>query len=297
MTRGDMTLPWRADFAATAPFHHVAHLAEPLASADWPTLRRLNSLAEARGLLNAAGLPLRFAAQQVRCGQWDYEAGILASGVVPSREGNWHDLLNALTWLTFPHAKAALNAVQCGELGQRREATRGPLSDAAVAQASRLHRPSRWEARRGPLSDAATLFDESGLLLLGRDGELAELLAARRGREAFVVRRHAWQDVRAYAFGHALLEKLLSPWPGITAKCLFLRVESLPEEGMPATWLDAALAEAWRDGRVRRPAELFPLPVLGVPGWWPANADAAFYQDSQVFRPLPGVANDVTQSA
>ncbi len=272
-----MTSPWRADFTASAPFHHLAHLAEPLAGSDWPTLQRLNTLAEAQGLLNAAGLPLRFAAQQVRCGQWDYEAGILASGVVPSREGNWHDLLNALTWLAFPHAKAALNAVQCGELGQRRG--------------------QRREARRGPLSDAATLFDESGLLLLGQDGELAELLAARHWREAFLARRPAWDNVRVYAFGHAVLEKLLAPWPGITAKCLFLRVDSLPEAGSPAAWLDAALAEAWRDGRVSRPADLFPLPVLGVPGWWPANNDAAFYQDSRVFRPFPGVTNDVTRSA
>jgi Protein of unknown function (DUF3025) len=28
-----------------------------------------------------------------------------------------------------------------------------------------------------------------------------------------------------------------------------------------------------------------PLPVLGVPGWWPANEDPAFYADVGVFRP------------
>ena len=28
-----------------------------------------------------------------------------------------------------------------------------------------------------------------------------------------------------------------------------------------------------------------PLPVLGVPGWWAANADPAFYDDAEVFRP------------
>ena len=28
-----------------------------------------------------------------------------------------------------------------------------------------------------------------------------------------------------------------------------------------------------------------PLPVLGVPGWWPANGAAGFYDDEQVFRP------------
>ena len=28
-----------------------------------------------------------------------------------------------------------------------------------------------------------------------------------------------------------------------------------------------------------------PLPVLGVPGWWLANEDPAFYDDATVFRP------------
>jgi hypothetical protein len=274
-----MSLPWRADFAATTPFHHIAHLAARLDGADWPGLQLLNALAEAQGLVNGAGLPLRFAAQQVRCGQWDYEAGILASGVVPSRERNWHDLLNALTWLAFPFAKAALNAAQCDELGQSREHRNG----------------------RGARSDAATLFDESGLLLLGRSEDLARQLAARRWQEAFVARRPAWQEVRAYAFGHAVLEKLLTPWPGITAKCLFLPVDTLPPPGAPPAWLDVALAEACRGGRVSRPGDLFPLPVLGIPGWWPANTDAAFYQDSTVFRPFrrghPGVANEAGDAA
>jgi hypothetical protein len=270
-----MNPPWRADFAATAPFHHVAHLAARLAGADWPTLAQLNARAEERGLVNAAGLPLRFAAQQVRCGQWDYEAGILASGAVPSRECNWHDLLNALTWLAFPRTKAALNVAQCSELGKMRG----------------QRREQRQGSARGPRSDAATLFDESGLLLLGRAGGsselLAEMLAARHWQEAFVARRQAWQDVRAYAFGHAVLEKLLAPWPGITAKCLFLPVDTLPEPGPPPDWLDATLAEACGSGRCSRPGDLFPLPVLGIPGWWPANTDAAFYQDSKVFRPFP----------
>ena len=32
---------------------------------------------------------------------------------------------------------------------------------------------------------------------------------------------------------------------------------------------------------------LCPLPLLGVPGWWPANADPAFYDDASVFRSRP----------
>ena len=257
--------PWCADFAATAPFHHVASLAAHLAGGDWPRLQRLNDLAAAQHLVNAAGLPLRFAAQRQRCGQRDYEASILARAEVPSRERNWHDLFNALTWLSFPRAKAALNLAQCTAL---------------------LVPPGRMA--RGPRSDAATLFDESGVLLLGVSSELAELLRARRWQEAFVQRRALWAGARAYVFGHAILEKLLRPWPGITGKCLFLAVDDLPDPELPAAWLDAALAEVWMSDEIRCPADLFPLPVLGIPGWWPANADAAFYQDARVFR--PGVA-------
>ncbi|HQX67511.1 MAG TPA: DUF3025 domain-containing protein, partial [Ottowia sp.] len=33
-----------------------------------------------------------------------------------------------------------------------------------------------------------------------------------------------------------------------------------------------------------------PLPLLGVPGWWPANQAPAFYDDAEVFRPLRGAA-------
>jgi hypothetical protein len=31
-----------------------------------------------------------------------------------------------------------------------------------------------------------------------------------------------------------------------------------------------------------------PLPILGIPGWWPANKIKAFYDDAEVFRPLRG---------
>jgi len=32
-------------------------------------------------------------------------------------------------------------------------------------------------------------------------------------------------------------------------------------------------------------AAFTPLPVLGVPGWWPASENFSFYDDSHVFRP------------
>jgi len=250
---------WRVDFAAASPFAHLGPWTRELAASGWPNLARLNQLAAASGLVNARGLPVRFQVQQQRCGQRDYEAGILATGQVPTRERNWHDFLNALSWLAFPQAKAALNALQCRRL-----------------------EPG---APRGPVSDAATLFDESGLVLVSKDDGLAQLLVGRDWKAAFVTRREAWTEARPYVIGHAVLEKLLTPWPGITAKCLFMTVAELPEAGAPPAWLDMAIAEAWERGDVARPADLFPLPVLGIPGWWPGNEEVSFYDNREVFRP------------
>ncbi len=254
-----MTEVWRADFADTPPFAHLTPWARRLAGEGWPGLARLNDLAEAAGLRNDRGLPLRFQPQARRCGQRDYETGILATGQVPTRADNWHDLLNALCWHAFPATKAALNKVQSGTIAPGQP--------------------------RGSLSDAATLFDESGLVLAGPDAEIGRLLAARRWREVFVDRRPAWAGIRAWVIGHAVLEKLLAPWPGITAKCLFVHVAEAGDARRAQ--VDERVAQVWREGRVARPADLFPVPVLGIPGWWPANADPAFYDNRDVFRPAP----------
>lgn len=125
-------------------------------------------------------------------------------------------------------------------------------------------------------------------MLVGTNATLAGLLAARRWREAFVDGRAAWAQTRAYLIGHAALEKLLRPWPGITAKCLFIAAPQPPDEGSPPAWLDEAIAEVWRSGRITRPVELFPMPVLGIPGWWPDNGSAAFYDNPEIFRPARG---------
>jgi hypothetical protein len=66
---------------------------------------------------------------------------------------------------------------------------------------------------------------------------------------------------------------------------LFIRSDSQPKAGAPEPWLDEAIAETWRNGNITRPADLFPLPVLGIPGWWPANENASFYDDREIFRP------------
>jgi hypothetical protein len=251
-----------SDVARQPLFASIADVACRLGNhSGWPGLEELNRLARLAGIVNLRGVPLRFVPQVSRRGQRDYETGILATGEIPTRPENWHDLFNALVWLAFPRTKAALNAVQCRCLQRN----------------GRGNRP--------PLSDAATLFDESGLILVARDDELAGLLRAHRWREAFLTRRAAWREVRVCLFGHALLEKSLAPFPAMTAKCLCLHLDPLPPaDTAPKAEVDAAVASVWLDGAVTRPADLFPLPVLGIPGLWPENEDPDFYADRSVFR-------------
>ncbi len=120
---------------------------------------------------------------------------------------------------------------------------------------------------RGALRDALTLFDENGALLQAPP-VLWQALRQRDWHALCITHRARWTDARLTIVGHALLEKLA------TAPRKALTAHVLP--------VDAALQmhpAAWA-------AKPFcPLPVLGVPGWWPGNGDAAFYADPAVFRP------------
>lgn len=264
MRAGSLGERWRAEVFADPLLASIKAVSAGLAQHDdWPGLDTLNRLAANSGLTNARGLPLRFVAQTVRRGQLDYERHILETGEVPTRPHNWHDLFNALVWLSFPRSKATLNALQCAALAQHGA-----------------------PGRRSPLSDAATLFDESGLVLVAPDECLAAALRARRWREAFVTRRAEWAVARCYVFGHALLEKALAPFPAMTGKCLSLCLSPLQDgEAALTAVIDAHVAACWSQGVIRRPADLFPVPVLGIPGLWPANAAPEFYDDTRVFRP------------
>jgi hypothetical protein len=90
--------------------------------------------------------------------------------------------------------------------------------------------------------------------------------------------RAQWSSVQLLIFGHALLEKLLQPRKSITAHVWV--VDELH---------DAAIAASLTVPRLNS-RTFMALPVLGVPGWWSANDDPAFYEDAAVFRPQASMA-------
>lgn len=140
-----------------------------------------------------------------------------------------------------------------------------------VLQAAAIARDG-VQPRRGPLRDALTLFDENGALLQA-PAPLWQALRQRDWAALFITHRALWAEARLTLVGHALLEQLATaPRKPLTAHVL------------PADTVLAMDEAAW----AAKPFS--PLPVLGVPGWWPANADHRFYDDPAVFR-LGGRAN------
>lgn len=191
-----------------------------------------------------------------------YEAHIFQTRSVPTRD-NLHDLFNGLVWLAFPQAKRRLNELQAGEIAR-----------AGVSTV------------RGALRDALTLFDENGALL-DAPPALWQALVARDWHTLFVSRRGLWNEARLLLFGHALLEKLVTPRKPITAHVLCVP----GRQGLhgPAGFEDAAIAASF-DANSLETKPFVPLPVLGVPGWCAENEAASFYADTQVFRPLAGAS-------
>ena len=208
-----------------------------------------------------SGLPVQFVPQDSLTRY--YEAEVFELGRVATREQNWHDLFNALIWRTWPRSKAALNALHYHQLAL---APTGP---------------------RGPVRDAATLFDECGLVVAYSNPALLNALIGHDWNTLFIDQAHAWgQQIQALCFGHATLEALLDPFAGLTAKCWTIAVTpdwfALPQTAQIED-LDMRIAAAIRAAEIQKPAQLPPLPYLGIPGWWPQQ-DAAFYANTSYFR-------------
>ncbi len=144
------------------------------------------------------------------------------------------------------------------------EPARKARLNALQAQAIAAQGPG---AVRGPLRDALTLFDENGAWWPDCPPALQTAWRVRDWQSLFIGLRTQWQT-RPRLFGHALLEQLaLAPRKPLCAHVLLADPLSLSA----ADW-------------AAKP--FLPLPVLGVPGWWPANEQPDFYDDPAVFRPL-----------
>jgi hypothetical protein len=219
----------------------------------------------------ASGQPLRLVRQGRKPAAFaeKYEPRTYLRGELQVREDNWHDYFNVLVWLAFPAAKAALNARHYAALREQ-DTARAP--------------------NRGPVQDALTLFDEGGVIVASDDDELLACLHEWRWKDLFWGHRARLRArMRFYLFGHALYEKALRPFIGITGRGIVLKTDAgvltAPLREQLAT-VDAKVAAYLSvPGNLAAPRDLAVVPVLGVPGWCADNENEIFYDDVDHFRP------------
>ena len=207
-------------------------------------------------LNSALKAPVRFVPQAALPDGVAYEAFIFEAKQVPTRNG-LHDFFNALVWHGFPQSKQRLNALQASE-----------IASAGVGQV------------RGKVRDAITVLDENAALLQAPDA-LWQALRERNWSGLFGDLRPLWAEARLVLFGHAVMEKLVNPYKSITAHVMDLPVPAGLGSDLADwdAWFAPHLQTHWLAAK-----PFVPMPVLGVPGWWPANEEADFYADTQVFR-------------
>ena len=189
-----------------------------------------------------------------------YEQRIAEQGDIATREGNWHDLLNALIWLRYPALKQALNQRQMAEIAR---------------MGTKLRSRSQY---------ALTHFDEAGVIVALRDPAVLALWDAHDWYGLFWRHRQAWLDgsIQLEVFGHALLELALSPDKLLVGKALVFQLAGDSDVGQ----LRATCAEAIAGGQLLRdPLELRPLPLSGIPGWNAGNGEETFHRTTVCYQP------------
>lgn len=267
------SLVWDINELLQSPLLEPLHPAlSGLGRDAFPNLQDINGLLEriTPRIAVQGGHYLRFVAQpagrQPFAGQ--YEPRCFLAGEVQTRERNWHDLFNALVWLTFPLAKAAINARHYHAM-----AVGSPMPSVRT---------------RG--RDMLTLLDESGVLVAYAGAEWGRLVREFRWKELFWQRRSELPGaLDLYLFGHGLYEKAMTPYVGMTGQGLLLEVER-DFFAKPLRWrlqyLDEKLAQYLSQPKnCLHTRELTPVPLLGRPGWSPDNSTESYYDDASYFRP------------
>lgn len=208
----------------------------------------------------ASGATERFVAQTpaLLADGLHYEQRIAELGEISTRERNWHDLFNALVWLRHRSLKRALNQRQIAEMA------------------------CMGNKQRSRAQYALTHFDEGGVIVTIADPSLLALWDDHDWYGLFWRHRQAWLDgsIRLELFGHALLEMALDPGRLPVGKALVFLAEATVDVWAPCATMIASQA------LLRDPLELRPLPLAGIPGWHPGNANELFHQTTPCYQPV-----------
>ncbi len=192
-----------------------------------------------------------------------YEPRVYLKNELQTRTNNWHDFFNATVWLKFPKTKKMLNQLHYNQSINRQAKTNRTL-----------------------LENRLTQFDECGAIIISNDEKLLDLIRNHQWKELFIHHRQRFEnDIRCVIFGHAIFEKALNPYIGLTCHCLLFNNTILLDEAKnnKNSLLDTTVASIWKDKIAFSTDKFQPFPLLGLPGYW-LDQDNLFYSNKQYFR-------------
>lgn len=274
----DLNQKWDADFVSFSPiFAPLKFLANKFTKFEdgWPGLADYQAVLSAlpHPILTQSGKALKIVQQDGKPGHFSehYAPRIYLSGEIQTRTENWHDFFQFLTWFMFPKTKAIINAIHI------------PAAQARIENNTDL-------GKRSPIENMLSLFDEGGAVILCSDDSMLQLIRDFKWKELFWQRRDELEKkLKLVTFGHALYEKGLSPYVGMTANCILLPVdESILQQPnqQQLDYVDNELASLFSAGEpYKKPKDLSPFPLLGLPGWDKNNENESYYDNTDYFRP------------
>ncbi len=254
-----MSDTWNPEFINLSPlFQTVADSAKEFTFLnEWPTLQ------EYQKIFRESCSRITPVAQAEKFDRFEdqYEPRVFLKGELQTRLNNWHDFFNALIWLRFPKIKSTLNELHYYSALQRDEKT-----------------------NRSKLENAITLFDECGAIIISSREDLLQMIRDHEWKRLFIEHRGSFiNEIKCFVFGHAMYEKALNPYIGMTVNAILICSDELLNSDFGA--IDDFVAQYWKQFHIQSTKDLQPFPLLGMPGWHTDNDNELFYEDKDYFRP------------
>ena len=269
---------WNAEILSSSELFHSLRAYIPFMrhhKDNWPSLLDYQNLLQShtQQLCSAGGARIQFVAQggKPTCFEQQYEPRIYLHGEIQTRLQNWHDFFQVLIWCTFSKTKIALNKLHFQQSNERQN-------------------NKCTHNNRGPLENAVTLFDECGAVVASSNKALLDDIVTHQWKNLFWQRRIQLRNqLKCFVFGHAMYEKALSPYIGMTSPAVLVLVDDdflLASQATQLAELDNIISAKFDSlEQIQSPKELFPFPVLGMPAWYHANRFESFYDNTHYFRP------------